>query len=136
MIYCKSQYLWYHPLIFTIKSTNKFFFSYFILLLFYLLILLESVWIHLDPFGPMTENEVINRYCSQKMLKVIIIYNEMSGAAAESSEHIAWLIRFSEEDTNEEMVFPHVFEVVPKSQTRLIIFIYNQLSCSWGSNTI
>lgn len=78
----------------------------------------------------MTEHEVINRYCFQKMPKVILMYNEMSGAAAESSEHAACLIRFSEEDTNEEMVFLHVFEVVPKSQTQLIIFIYNQLSCS------
>lgn len=94
------------------------------------------ILIHLDSFGPVSEHEVINRYCFQKMLKVIIIYNEMSGGAAESTELVACLIRFSEEDTNEEMVFPHFFEVVPKSQTRLIIFIYNQLSCSWGSNTI
>lgn len=32
--------------------------------------------------------------------------------------------------------FSDAFEVLPKSQTQLIIFIYNQLSCSWGSNTL
>jgi len=73
---------------------------------------------------------VKNRYCFQKMPKVLIISNEMSGTAAESSEHVACLIRFSEEDTNEEMGFNTSLKLCPNHRPMLIIFIYNQLSCS------